>query len=69
MDIEATKVEALDRVAKRRKVSRASLIRNAVDDYLTREQQKDEAFEQAFGAWKDRKIDADAFINALRDEW
>jgi metal-responsive CopG/Arc/MetJ family transcriptional regulator len=54
VDIGESQVEALDELAKADSVSRASLIRRAVDDYLARRRVKPRA--DAFGLWGKRKV-------------
>ena len=67
VDIGEREVEALDRLAQRKKMSRAALIRKAVDDFLARNNADSEA--EAFGLWGDRKIDGLAYQEAIRSEW
>jgi predicted DNA-binding protein len=58
-------IEALDEIAKRRGVSRASVIREAVAGLLDREGELD----FAFGLWGNRKIDGVQYQRKLRREW
>jgi predicted transcriptional regulator len=67
VDLAETQVEALDRLAKRRDRSRASLIREAVDDYLDRHCPVVE--NEAFGLWGKHAMDGLAFQERARGEW
>lgn len=67
IDIEDESIRQLDELAARRKRSRAALIRDAVSDYLERN-----AVEQpgeAFGLWRERKVDGLDYQEKLRSEW
>ena len=55
IDLGDTQVQALDELSKREKRSRAALIRQAIDDYLTN--RRDEKQGDAFGLWGKRKLD------------
>ncbi|AYG63740.1 CopG family transcriptional regulator [Rhizobium jaguaris] len=67
VDIGDPEVKALDRLAQREKMSRAALIRKAIDDFLARNNADSEA--EAFGLWGDRKIDGLAYQENMRGEW
>lgn len=67
MDIDEKALAALDDLARRQRVSRASLIREAVSDLLTKRQAP--ADEAAFGLWAGKKVDGLAYQKALREEW
>lgn len=67
VDIGDSQVEALDELAKAEKKSRASLIRQAIDDYLTRRHAKRR--EEAFGVWGKQKVDGLAYQKKVRSEW
>jgi predicted transcriptional regulator len=62
-----SQIDALDRLAKRQARSRASLIREAVNDYLAR--QCAESDEDAFGLWSKDAVDGLAFQERARNEW
>ncbi|MDD2811202.1 CopG family transcriptional regulator [Rhodoferax sp.] len=61
-------IRALDALSDIKRVSRAELIRQAVSQYLEMFSTA-EVPEDAFGAWKARKIDALAYQERLREEW
>lgn len=67
VDIGDQEVKALDRLAHREKVSRAALIRKAIDDFLARNVNISDA--EAFGLWGDRKVDGLAYQEDIRSEW
>lgn len=65
--IDDAQITALDRLAQQENVSRASLIRRAIDDYLQRQQGSLPA--DAFGLWANETIDGLAFQEKMRDDW
>lgn len=67
VDIGDSQVQALDELAKTEKKSRASLIRQAIDDYLAKRQAKRR--EDAFGLWGKHKVDGLAYQKKVRGEW
>ena len=68
IDLPDRQIEALDRVGRSRKLSRAELIRQAVERYL---QENLPAREEAFGLWQRSGVRRDgvAFQRRLRKEW
>lgn len=67
VDLEDAQVKRLDRIAKRRERSRASLIREAVEDYLGRH--GSDGGDEAFGLWRGRGSDGLDFQEQARREW
>jgi len=67
VDIPDAQVHELDRVCKRRCVSRAALVREAVGALLEKETRA--TANAAFGVWRQKPIDALAFQCELREEW
>ncbi|KKX28191.1 CopG family transcriptional regulator [Rhizobium sp. LC145] len=67
IDIGEADLEALDRLAREENVSRASLIRAAVRDYLRRNAKEKQA--EAFGLWGEGGIDGLKFQEEIRGEW
>jgi len=59
--------EKLDKLCKKKKISRAQAIREAVGIYLALKTQNSTT--SAFGAWKDRNLDSLEHENELRKEW
>ena len=67
VDLRDGQVEALDELAKAEKKSRASLIRQAIDDYLAK--CHTQRREDAFGLWGKHKVDGLAYQKRVRSEW
>ena len=66
VDIPKAQVEALDRLAKRQQVSRAAIIRKAVEDML--DSQMVDVVKAGFGLWG-RGEDGLSTQRKLRSEW
>ncbi len=68
IDLPERQVDGLERICRSRKLSRAELIRRAVDRYL---QEHLPARDEAFGLWKRTGLREDgvAFQRRLRKEW
>lgn len=66
VDIRETQIQALDELSRSQKQSRAALIREAIDDYLSRHRRQTE---NAFGLWGNRQIDGLAYQERMRSEW
>jgi metal-responsive CopG/Arc/MetJ family transcriptional regulator len=67
VDLGDSQIQALDELSKKEKRSRASLIRQAIDDYLGK--QRDKQAGDAFGLWGKRKVDGLAYQEKVRGEW
>ncbi len=67
VDIPEKQLKELERLSKKRKMSRAALIRDALSDYLGR--QKPLEKHEAFGLWGDRVVDGLEYQRKLREEW
>lgn len=68
VDIPDADIEALDRIAAEKQVSRASLIRDAVGELLDRH--KDDVVLNAFGLWSGSEVEDGLVIQRkLRAEW
>lgn len=67
VDLGDGQAEALDELAKAEKKSRASLIRQAIDDYLAKSHRQRR--EDAFGLWGKHKVDGLAYQKRVRSEW
>lgn len=67
VEIPKKKVMALDSVCRSEKISRAELVRRAIDKYLLDMPQTRR--EASLGIWKSKKIDSLKYEKALRDEW
>ncbi|MGH8675867.1 MAG: CopG family transcriptional regulator [Burkholderiales bacterium] len=68
IDLPERQVDALERISRSRKLSRAELIRQAVERYL---QEHLPARDEAFGLWKRAglRVDGLALQRRLRREW
>lgn len=69
VDLPKSQVRALDRIARRQRVSRAEVMRRAARSYAASNSQ--DPLDAVFGMWKTRKDigDAQDYVNRLRDEW
>jgi|AraplaDrversion2_2_1032049.scaffolds.fasta_scaffold08244_5 metal-responsive CopG/Arc/MetJ family transcriptional regulator len=67
VDIGEAEIEALDRLAKEENVSRGSLIRAAVQDFLGRNVRREQP--AAFGLWGEDGPDGLALQEKIRREW
>ena len=66
IDLPDRQLDALTRLSRARKVSRAEIIRQAVDGYL---KHNAPALADAFGAWRPGRADGLAMQRKLRAEW
>jgi len=67
VDLGDARLQALDKLSRKEKRSRAALIRRAIDEYLAKQGDKQEA--DAFGLWGKRKVDDLAYQEKVRSEW
>jgi metal-responsive CopG/Arc/MetJ family transcriptional regulator len=67
VDLSDSQIQALDELSKKENRSRASLIRQAIDDYLGK--RRDKQADDAFGLWGKRKVDGLAYQEKVRGEW
>jgi predicted transcriptional regulator len=67
INMDEKQIGELDRLAKSQNRSRASVVREAVSDYLQR--QTSGAYKDAFGLWGRRKIDGLTYQEKMRGEW
>lgn len=67
LEIPKEKVMALDMICRSEKISRAELVRRAIDKYLLDIPKARR--EASFGIWKSKKIDSLKYEKSLRDEW
>lgn len=67
VDIEDGQIRDLDELARRAKLSRAALIRQAIAEFVGKSLRG--AVDEAFGLWGDRKIDGLAYQREVRKEW
>lgn len=69
IDIPDSDIEQLRRIQRKRSVSRAELIREAVTKLVISEQQSEMKESPAFGVWKDRAVDGVKYQEDMRTEW
>ncbi|MCC8483061.1 ribbon-helix-helix domain-containing protein [Rickettsia endosymbiont of Culicoides newsteadi] len=69
IDIPDMQVETLNQLSKKKKLSRAEIIRQALTDYITNYAKSKKGYKSAFGIWKDQKLDGLLYQHKLRGEW
>ena len=67
LEIPNEKIKALDHICQKESISRAELIRRAIDRYLS--EAAKEGVEKSFGIWKHRKINSLKYEKIMRAEW
>lgn len=67
IDITELQVQALEEIAKTEKLSRAAVIRAAIDDYVQRRRRVD--INDAFGLWGESGVDGLTYQDKVRSEW
>ena len=67
IDIPQEAIKSLDDIAERKKLSRAEVIRRAIEIAIHAESSS--GFKQAFGAWSHRKSSGIDLQRKLRKEW
>jgi hypothetical protein len=72
VDLPKEQIEALDSYAKKKGISRAAAVREAVATYLPAKKKRDLNYwlnHPAFGSWKGPKVDSAEYVRKLRAEW
>lgn len=69
VDLPEEHVRALDRLREREDVSRAELIRRAVEAYVQSHSVKALKDLPGFGAWKRKRVEGVKYQRRLRSEW
>jgi|GEM_PF-404325 len=67
VEIPEEKIQVLDKLSKKENVSRAELIRRAIESYLQVSSDKD--MDSHFGSWKRKPLDSVKWQRDLRKEW
>ncbi len=67
VDLPEEQVQRLGELCRREGVSRAEAVRRAVGDYLDAHALRER--QDAFGMWRDRRVDGLAYEGRLRREW
>jgi len=65
-------LKKLDRLARKNKQSRAQVVREAIDHYVTQKEKEPtwkEIVAKCAGMWKDKNIDSVEYVRQLRSEW
>lgn len=66
VDIPDGQIKDLAAICETEKVSRVELIRQAISAYL---EKKKPGTANAFGLWRDREVDGQAYQERVRSEW
>lgn len=69
IDIPDVQVKVLNKLSKKKRVSRAEIIRQALTNYIANYSKTKKAYKKAFGLWKDKNLDSIEYQKNLRDEW
>lgn len=69
VNLEERQISILSEICAKENISRAEIIRRAVDVYIKQQVNKKEAFKKVFGLWKDKDIDGLKYQSQLRKEW
>ena len=69
IDIPDAQIKILNRLSKKKKVSRAEIIRQALTDYVVNYAKSKKSYKSAFGIWKDQQLDSLSYQQKLRKEW
>lgn len=67
VDIPEDRIQALSRICKRHRISRAEAVRQAIDHYISIRRTEDS--DEAFGLWKERGVDGLQYQQDVRAEW
>lgn len=67
VDLPGEQLDALARICRDQKISRAEAIRRAVDRMI--QESPTPQKEAGFGIWKNKRIEGRAFVEKLRAEW
>ena len=69
IDIPDTQIKILDKLTSQKSVSRAQIIRDAINFYIANQNKNKKAFEESFGVWKNKKINSIKYVQEIRNEW
>ena len=67
IDITELQLQALEEIASKENLSRAAVIRAAIDDYVQRRRRVE--IDDAFGLWGESGIDGLTYQEKVRSEW
>ncbi|MEI6805454.1 MAG: hypothetical protein WCK49_02980 [Myxococcaceae bacterium] len=68
VDLREEQILELSEICARIKISRAEAIRKAID-WFAKSVLPQVSGQEAFGIWKDRRLDSLEYIDQLRNEW
>ena len=68
VDLKEEQLQELSEICAREHISRSEAIRKSID-WFARAQLPQKSGNEAFGVWKDRKLDSVQYIEQLRREW
>ena len=68
VDLKEKQLEELNKICEQNKITRSEAIRNAIDWFASANLPQNSS-KEAFGIWKDRKIDSLEYVDQLREEW
>lgn len=70
VDIPDTQVKFLKQLSEKKKMSRAEIIRRALNNYITEHNKTVTGYKSAFGSWGESNLkDGVSYQQKLRDEW
>ncbi len=69
VDIPDIHIKILNQLSKKKKISRAEIIRQALTHYITSQSKTKELYTRSFGIWKEKKLDSVEYQRTLRQEW
>jgi metal-responsive CopG/Arc/MetJ family transcriptional regulator len=69
VDIPDEQIKILNQLSKKKKTSRANIIRLALTEYIANYKNNKKGYEDAFALWKDKNLDSLSYQKKLRDEW
>ena len=68
IDIPDTQIKILNKLSKKKRVSRAEIVRQALTNYIADYTRSQKSYKLVFGIWKNRKINSLEYQQKLRDE-
>lgn len=69
VDIPDHDIKILNQLSKKKKISRAEIIRQALTSYITNHSKAKELYIKAFGIWKEKKLNSLEYQRKFREEW
>ncbi len=69
IDIPDMQVKVLNQLSKKKKVSRAEIIRQALTNYIAKCTRQKKSYNNAFGLWEDKKMNSLEYQKNCRKEW